>query len=64
MERKQRLTHGTLAGYKTYRCRCKRCTEVWNLYIQEFRDNIFDETKAAYKDINPYLIRDWERYNR
>lgn len=52
MERKTRLQHGTLSGYKTHRCRCKRCAEVWELYLQEYRDEIFDETKAQYKEVN------------
>ena len=56
MDRKQRLTHGTLDGYKNG-CRCKKCVEVWNLYTQEFRDNIFDETKAKYKEV-PYPFRE------
>lgn len=51
MERKQRLTHGTIEGYKNWRCRCRKCREVWDLYTQEFRENIFDETKAQYKEV-------------
>lgn len=55
MNPNRRLKHGTLSGYQDHRCRCKRCAEVWDLYIQEYRDNIFDETKAKYKEVNDYI---------
>lgn len=69
MDRKTRLQHGTLSGYKNHRCRCKRCAEVWEMYLQEYRDNIFDETKAVYKEVKVNLSpldysekRDYNRY--
>ena len=45
------MTHGTLEGYKTG-CRCPKCVELWNMYNQEFRENIFDDTKAKTKKVN------------
>lgn len=64
MERKERLTHGTIAGYKTYRCRCRKCTEVWNLYTQEFRETVYDDTKAKTKPVNIKISdRDYSERN-
>lgn len=50
--RHTRLQHGTLSGYLDHRCRCKRCSEIGQLYMQEYRDNIFDDTKAQKKEVN------------
>lgn len=47
-----RLQHGTLSGYMDHRCRCKKCAEIYTLYMQEYRDTIFDETKAKKKDVS------------
>lgn len=52
--RSQRLAHGTIDCYQTNRCRCKKCISVWKMYTTEFRENIFDETKAKYKEV-PWL---------
>ncbi len=47
-----RLTHGTLEGYRDRGCRCKKCREVWDLYMSEYRTEIFDETKATYQEVD------------
>lgn len=54
MDRSNKLQHGTLEGYKRFRCRCKKCTSVWELYLQEYRDEIFDETKAKVEPVRFY----------
>lgn len=51
VDRKKKLTHGTLEGYKSFGCRCKKCREVWDLYTTQYREEIFDERKAKYKPI-------------
>lgn len=66
---KRKLIHGTLSGYKEYRCRCAKCSEIWELYTNQFREDIYDETKRKappvkyFPDERDYSERD-ERYNR
>ena len=53
--RRGRLAHGTISGYQDHRCRCARCLDVWSMYIQEYRETIFDDTKAIKKEVNVKL---------
>ena len=48
----KRFAHGTIDCYQTNRCRCKKCTGVWELYTQEYRSDIYDETKAPKKPLD------------
>lgn len=54
---KRSLVHGTLDGYKAYGCRCPACREIWDMYTQEYRETIFDETTAKRR---PVKIKPWE----
>lgn len=69
MQKNRRLTHGTLSGYKEYNCRCRKCRDVWDVYMQSYREDIFDELRAKKKpveieltprDYAEYVDSDWE----
>ena len=46
-----RMVHGTLEGYKSNGCRCKKCSNTWAMYIEQYREDIFDERTAKYKEV-------------
>lgn len=52
VDKNRRLKHGTISGYMDFRCRCRKCTDMGNLYMQEYREDVFDDTKAIKKEVN------------
>jgi hypothetical protein len=44
------LNHGSINGYNFHRCRCSRCSTVWNTYQRDWVNRNLEKNRAYRRD--------------